>query len=103
MVEVKYVGWDELQVDNVEILQAKSLVEKHAQRIELLVHNTLELVVHVKEYDKAGERKKYSVHIRATYPGDTIISDKAHDWQLKRAVQQGLEAIEHQLQHKFKT
>jgi len=102
MAEIKYVGLDGFELDIAEKTQMEAEVRKHAEIIERSVDNELELVIHIKEYSKTGEKHKYSVHIRASYPGGTIVSDKAHDWNLVLAVKHGLKSIEHQLEHKFK-
>ena len=101
MVEIKYVGWDELQVDDVDILQTKDLVAKHAEKLERHVHNRLELVIHVKETDRAGERKLYFISARATFPGGTIVSDRSQDWTFSKAVHGALIALEEQFEKRF--
>lgn len=102
MAEIKYVGLDELSLDAFELQKLRETAESHAQKIERLVHNQLELIVHVKSYEKAGEKQKFSLHVRANYPGGHVVSDKVHDWNILTAVQHSLKAIEEQLHHKFR-
>lgn len=101
MTEIKYVGIEELPIENMQRLEVHALVEKHAKRIERIVHNELELVVHVKASDITGQRAKFSISIRAVYPGGTTTASK-DDWQMLVGLQHALEAIEQQLAHKFK-
>lgn len=101
MAEIKYVGLEDLDLDVAERKRVEDEVTKHAKRIQQMVKNELELVIHLKPYHKTGERQKISVHIRATYPGGTVVSDKQHEWQLIPAIQAGMAAVEQQLERKF--
>lgn len=102
MAEIKYVGFDELGLDTFQDKELKKTVETSAEKIQRSVHNELELVVHIKAYETGGEKKKYSIHLRATYPGGTIVSDKHHDWNVLTAVQRSLDALQLQAEKQFK-
>jgi hypothetical protein len=102
MAEIKYVGLDEAGLDGFESRKLHDTLAHYAERLERIVHNTVELVTHLKAYDKAGERRKFSVHLRMTYPGATIVSDKKDDWNALTAVQRSLDALEEQVKHRLK-
>lgn len=101
MAEIKYVGLDDLGLDTFQERELRKNVELSAEKIQRAVNNELELVVHIKAYETDGKQKKFSIHIRATYPGDTIVSDKQHDWNVLTAVQRALEAVQYQAENKF--
>ena len=96
---IKYVGLKELDIDEME----KSLIQKNiltqAQKLHV---DECELTVYLKEHSRTGTRHKFSAHLRLHYPGGTLISTKAHDWNPRTATQEALHKMENELSHLYK-
>lgn len=97
--ELKFVGLEGLEDVALE-REITSLAERHQGKLAYLVHNEFETVVHIKRYRKAGERQKFSVHLKVSWPGGTVASSK-DDWFLPNAAKSAFEAAEQQLRSKF--
>jgi len=99
VAEVKYVGFDHL--DAITRSQVENEVSSQAVILERMVHNELELIVHLKVYSQTGTKHKYAIDIRANFPGGTIVSDKTQEWDAVRAAKQSLQALAEQIRHRF--
>lgn len=49
------------------------------------LQNKCKILLHIKEYNTSGKRRKYSVHVKLDYPGKMIASEQA-DWDLNRTI-----------------
>ncbi len=100
MAEIKYVGLDALGLDEFSAKRLHGAVMRHAERIERLAHHEAQLVVHLKVSGKEAGRHECEAHVRVTYPGATLVSDRQRGWDALTVAQRGLDAIEDQLRHK---
>jgi len=94
---VKYSGIESLNSEEKRILD--KLSAEYFEKIKRSLKNITEIVVHVKTYDEAGSRRKFSLDIRVNAPSRReLISTKAHDWDFSRAVHKAFRDIESQIQ-----
>jgi len=102
MVLIKFAGLKKLTSSEEETLQEIS--NSYAEKIERKLKNVSEITVHVKEYEKEGGKKKYSLRVRCSAPTKAIIDGcDSDDYDLARALHKSFEDIIQQISHKFHT
>ncbi|MDD9953644.1 MAG: hypothetical protein OXR66_04875 [Candidatus Woesearchaeota archaeon] len=87
---IHYTGLNDLNLMMQE--RVKRLVNEHTPKLR--VHNTFSLDVHIAQHSPSGKRHKYVVHMRLSYPGGTISTDKVHGWDILQAVRHALKNME---------
>jgi predicted transcriptional regulator len=100
-MNIQYVGLEELNVDTYVKMQLKKIVSRHAGKLDYYFNNEFQLIVHIKEYSKSGERHKYSVHLRAVYPGAVVPSSEGHAWNARSAIQEAFKRLLSELEHSY--
>lgn len=98
-MDIEYVGLKEF--DDKEKAVIVKISEEYYPKIERKLHNELKIKVHVKTYDKTGDRKKYSIHIKALAPTKELDSNKHDDWNLEVAMHAGFKALIKEIEHRF--
>ncbi len=64
----------------------KGIAQEYLPILQREAHNDIDVLVHVKSYNKGGNRSKYSVHLKLISSGSSIDVDKTHDWDLPRGI-----------------
>jgi hypothetical protein len=97
----------DIEITNVEILTEEErkiidkLLKEYQLKIQRLTKTPIKLKIDVKEYDKDGKNKKYSINSQAIFSGKVFVSN-AWDWDLTRAIRKAMKKIESEAEHKFK-
>ncbi len=97
--QIKFIGLDEVTEQEKEALN--QLSTEYFPKIKRATHNATTMEIHVKAHEKEGNRRKWSIHAKALSPGHTFISNKAIDWDFKRAVHKAFNDILFQIDHKL--
>jgi hypothetical protein len=98
---------ENIVIKNIEILTGEEkqilsqLLAGYYPKIQRLVKTELSLEIQIKEYDKEGKKKKYSLNSKAIFAGKAIKSD-SWDWDFARAVHKAMRKLETEIGHKFK-
>ena len=96
---IRYVGLKELEeIDQGVVI---NLTEEYFPKIQILLKHIMEIVVHIKRYDKEGHRSKWSIHIRAQTASHVFESTKAADWELPRTLHKAFKDLETQIKHRL--
>ena len=98
MEHIQIVGLELL--DKIEKEDIKKLAEEYFIKIQRQLKNIESVVIHIKEYNKEGNRKKFSIHIRAIAPEHIFEADAA-DWDFKRTIHKVFKKLETELEHHF--
>ena len=98
---ISYVGLEGLEDDDKEAIM--ELTEKYFPKIQRLVKNIMELIVHIKRHDKEGHRTKWDTHVRLEAPGHVFDSTKASEWELNVSLHKAFQDVESQIQHRYHT
>ncbi len=99
---IQFVGVNELSSEEQALVQ--KLTTEHYEKIKRDLNNNANMTVHVKCYEKDGNRKKYSMHVRVIGPTkQNFESCNADDWELPRALHKAFEDIQNQIHHKLHT
>ncbi|MFC1727960.1 hypothetical protein ACFLZ7_00675 [Nanoarchaeota archaeon] len=96
---ISYVGLKELEEDDQELVIR--LTEEYFPKIQIFLKNIMELVVHIKQYEKEGHRSKWSMSVRAQSPSHVFESTKAAEWELPIALHKAFKDLESQIKHKL--
>ena len=98
MEQIKIIGIKELDDSEVEIVNR--LAKEYYNKIQRAIKNITSFVIHVKSYEKTGNRKKYSVSLKVVAPTRTFDS-KAADWELAKALHMAFNKVERMIEHRF--
>jgi len=98
---IQFIGVSDLLAEEQAVIH--QLTTEHYEKIKRKLHNVTNMSVHVKCYQKEGDRKKYSLHVRVNAPTKEFNSSNADDWELPRVLHKAFEDIEHQIQHRMHT
>lgn len=98
MVDIQYIGVNELKDNEKEIVDALSV--KHSERIERSLDGITSFRVHLKVYEKEGNRNKFSITIHIVGKGK-VFRSSASGWDLPKALHQSYLDIEKQIEHMF--
>ncbi len=99
---IQFVGLEQVVVSDFTLMMFRKAVSYHAEKLGWLAKNKFRLFVHVKAYNKAGVKRKYSMHSRIILPGGIVASCNSHDWDLRRALHKSLDGLRNRLLHRFK-
>jgi hypothetical protein len=97
MEKIKIKG-DELLNKNEKELLNKLLNEYFSKVERKLKKSSLDL--HIKIYDKEGQRKKFSLNLRALSPAGTIEASDA-DWDFARTLHKVFNKLIIEIEHQF--
>ncbi|MBA3064036.1 hypothetical protein FP803_01220 [Candidatus Woesearchaeota archaeon] len=98
MEQIKIIGIKEL--DDSEVGTVNRLAKEYYSKIQRAIKNITSLVIHVKSYEKTGNRKKYSVSLKVVAPTRTFDS-KAAEWELAKALHLAFNKVERMIEHRF--
>jgi len=97
MEKIKIKGDGLLNNDEKELLN--KLLNEYASKIEReLKKSSLEL--HIKVYDREGQRKKFSLNLRALSPAGVIEASDA-DWDFARTLHKTFNKLMNEIEHQF--
>ena len=97
---------EEVEIKNIEILneKEKELTEKilndYLKKIKRLVKDSPKIKVHIKEYNKEGKQKKFSINVDLHFSGRRLKSDAAN-WDLSRTLHKAMVKIQNEIEHIF--
>ncbi|MBT3985035.1 hypothetical protein HOD38_03850 [archaeon] len=98
MVDISYKGLRRL--NTLQIQYVKNLSEQEFKKIRRDFKDCT-MFVDVKKQEKAGNRFKFSYHIRVESP-NTILTAKQSDWDALKALHKVFDNLKSEVTHKFK-
>lgn len=96
---LEFTGLRELEP--LEQTIVKGIAQEYYPLLQRSVHNNIDVLVHVKPYEKGGNRAKYSIHIKLIYAGNVLDVNKVHDWDLPKGVHEAFVALLNMAKKKF--
>jgi hypothetical protein len=97
----------DIEITNAEILTEdekkvmNKLLNEYYSKIQRMTKTPIKLKIDVKEYDKEGEKCKYSLNSQLIFSGK-MLSSSSWDWDLTRAIHKAMKKIESEAEHKWK-
>jgi len=98
MADIQYVGINDLE--DIHKAHLSKFSEEYYSRIQRKLHQDIRLRVHIKTFNKGGERIKYSVHINVMGPVK-VFESSAHGWDFDKVMHQSFREMEKQIDHSF--
>ena len=95
-----------IEIKGIDILTEEEkklsdkLLNEYFPKIQRQIKNIIVLKVHIKEYEKEGKRKKYSINIKVINSTD-VFEANAHDWDFARTMHKVLKKIENEIEDRF--
>jgi len=99
MEAIQFIGLNELTAEDQA--RVKDLSAEHYEKIKRGLKNITSLNIHIKLHKKEGNRKKYSVKLKAIAPTAILTSTKAVDWDIARVMHKAFQDIEQEIKHRF--
>lgn len=99
MVEIEIIGSEILSEEEKSI--TNKIINEYIPRFEREIKNPIKLKLDIKEYDKDGKKKKYSINSQIIFSGKVFVSD-SWDWNLAKAINKAMTKIETELEHWIK-
>ncbi len=96
---VRLVGWRGLGISATEEERIRELMNRHIQRLLTMLHDIMDVSVHVKKASKQGMRHRYNIHLTALGSGKYFYADTT-DWDLRAAVHKAFVSIENQVKRR---
>jgi len=78
--------------------EAKKLLKEYSAKYRRLLKNFDSLVIHLKEYKKAGNSRKSSIHARVTN-SLKVFEASASEWEFKPTLHKVLGKLETEIRH----
>lgn len=102
---IRFIGLNQAELEPYQKYNVQKIASNEAFKLQREIHNAFSLVIHLKEYEKAGKKEgkqhKYAVHLRVEYPG-RIITVAQDDWDIETALRKTFENAKNNLKKKFK-
>lgn len=98
---IKFIGLQDLKLKSYEKYNVTKIVSNQAFKLQRALHNQFSLVMHLKEYQKDGNRQKYAINLRVEFPG-RIVTVSEDDWDIETAVRKTLDNAKNKLKKNFK-
>ncbi|PIN74209.1 hypothetical protein COV20_01180 [Candidatus Woesearchaeota archaeon CG10_big_fil_rev_8_21_14_0_10_45_16] len=98
---IKFVGLNKLDWHPSEKEALKKIASNESFKLQRILKNEFSLIIHLKEYEKEGQKHKYSVTMRVDFPGRNI-SISQDDWDWRTAVRKTFANAKNKLGKQFK-
>ena len=95
---IDFIGLKDLKPGEAEIIA--DISGHYYDKLLIKIPRFL-LKVHIKKQKKAGNRKKFSSHLRLETPSVIAVSE-SHDWDLTRVLHDCFKKLDRELKHKLK-
>ena len=92
------IGFDVLEERDKKDFE--KLFNEYSVKIQRKLKNISSFAIHLKEYEKDGLRKKFSVPVRVVAPTRIFEADAAN-WDFKRTLHKVFNKLEQEIEHKF--
>jgi CBS domain-containing protein len=97
---IKFVGLNDTKLNPYQKYTVKKIASNEAFKLQRKINNEMNLVIHLKDYDKGG-KQKFSIHLRIETPGQ-MISSEQHDWDLETALRKTFNNAKNSVKKKFR-
>ena len=99
---------EQVQVRGIELLNeqerkiANKLFDEYYKKIQRKIKNLASLKIHIKEYNKDGKRKKYSINAEVI-SSRKIFKANSYDWTFSATIHEVFNKLLNQIEHAYHT
>ncbi len=98
---IQFVGLNQAKLQDYQKYNIQKIAGNEAFKLQRKINDKMNLVVHIKEYEKAGGAKqKYSVHLRVEFPG-RILTSSQDDWDIETALRKTFDNAKNEVKKRF--
>ncbi len=110
---IQFQGLRDLLLEDFQKEDLQKVSSNEAFKLQRLIHNDFQLIVHVKGYHrtgsekktalnkKVGEQQKYAVNLRLEFPGK-LFASSADDWDIITATREAFVNMQNEVKKKFR-
>ncbi|MEW5896718.1 MAG: CBS domain-containing protein [Nanoarchaeota archaeon] len=99
---IKFKGLNSAKLKAYQKYNIYKIASNEAFKLQRQIHNDeFALTIHIKEYDKAGSRQKYSVNLHVEFPSQVITSTQ-EDWDIETALRKTFNNAKNKIKKKFR-
>ena len=98
---IKFKGLNKVRLQPYQKYNIQKIANNEAIKLQRKIKNNMDLVIHLKSYDKQGGEQKFTVNLRLEYPGQLITSTQ-EDWDLETALRKTFNNAKNYADKKFK-
>ena len=95
---IQFINLKEFEPEETDIIT--DISGHYHDKLKIKIPKFL-LKIHIKKQKKAGNRKKFSSHLRLETPNIIAVSE-SHDWDLVRTLHDCFKKLQREVSHKFK-
>jgi CBS domain-containing protein len=100
---IQYKGINELDLTEFDKYWVDKICSYYVDSLELRIPNEFDVIVHVKESSRTGNRHRFTAGVRVSYPGAPVVAVEAEDWDIRTVLHRAFQELETVIEHKFKT
>ncbi|MBI4453490.1 hypothetical protein HY636_02495 [Candidatus Woesearchaeota archaeon] len=101
MEAIQFSGLNALNDDEKEILN--QVCSGCYDKVKMLLHKEQTAVnVNIKTFRQKGDKKKYSVTLRAIAPATPSFRSSSYNWILANALHEAFDKLEHEIRRELK-
>ena len=97
---IQFIGLNQAKLQDYQKYNIQKIAGNEAFKLQRKINSKMNLVVHIKEYDKAGAKQKYSVHLRVEFPGK-ILTSSQDDWDIETALRKTFDNAKNEIKKRF--
>lgn len=99
-LNIHYQGMDKVQIEDHTKQRLFDVTRNYVERMQKKLGHVVELVLHLKDFERGGKNHRFEIQTRMTAPGEMFTAE-SDDWDAVRAVRKTLDTIESQISHKL--
>ncbi len=88
-----------VELSDKERWELDKLVNEYYEKIKRELKKDISLVVHIKDYDKDGKEKKYSINLKIV--NSVVFKSDSDDYNLPKAIHKAFNKVMSEIEHKF--
>lgn len=81
------------ELDAIERERINNAILSHYDKLQSIINNRIRLIVHFKQHNVTGKRRKYGIHSRLSFSGSIVVSNQS-GWILVSTLQRALIELE---------
>ncbi len=99
---IQFIGLTKVRLKPHQKYNLKKIASNEAFKLQRLLKNEFDLIIHMKDYSKEGNQHKFSINMRIEFPGQIITSAQS-DWNFETALRKTFNNAKNKLKKKFRS
>lgn len=102
--KIRFVGLEKTKLFPKQKDSLKLIAASELDKLQRGIPDDFDTIIHIKEYDKGGKNRKYSINLKLEFPGKLLVIDKGKlgMWDAEIALRKSFENAKNALKVRFK-